>query len=255
VRVLDLDLDFFLNRVSFRRPDGGRLDPERYIPWPEEMVHDVMRGFCGPSALGRPVGRTVTHHQEAFFFWRELVEAGEINEPFEVVHVDAHADLGMSNDGHRYIMGDLLHRPPDQRHRPNPEKLRAGNYLLFAAACRWLSGLTYLMHPHRFSHGQLIHDDRMSCHFRHSDPEGGIMELRCCDPLVLRFDPPQPFAFGRSDTPALALEPPIPFTSMLWGVGPPPSGFDMILLAHSPDYTPATADRLVAVIESFFEPV
>lgn len=32
-------------------------------------------------------------HNESLFFWEELVEKGKLEEPFEVFHVDSHADF------------------------------------------------------------------------------------------------------------------------------------------------------------------
>jgi len=44
MRVLDLDLDFFLSGVS--RREDGRADPEKLIPWVPERVHRFLDESC-----------------------------------------------------------------------------------------------------------------------------------------------------------------------------------------------------------------
>jgi hypothetical protein len=63
--------------------------------------------------------------------------------PFHVTHVDAHADLGLRDAGYMHLLSDLLFRTPEHRRDPG-EHLNDGNYLIFAAGCRWLAGLDYV---------------------------------------------------------------------------------------------------------------
>ncbi|MFN8647731.1 MAG: UPF0489 family protein [Gemmatimonadales bacterium] len=253
MRILDLDLDFFLDRVGFRRPDGGRLDPDRYHPWPEPELESWL-DRCLPPSAPRPRGRVVTHHREAFYVWRELVERGALVPPLEIVHVDAHADLGVSNDGHRYLMTDLLHRPPADRRAPAAEKLRDGNYLLFAVACRWVGALTYVTHPQRERAGRLWQDDRPTCLFRDDDPESGILELRRMASRELAFLPPVLHGYGRTATTPLGLEPAVTFRTIAAREFAVEAPFDFVLVARSPDYTPETSDRLLPRIMARLAP-
>ena len=67
-------------------------------------MRTVLEDHCGLDRA-RPVpGRLVTDHFEAFLFWQELVRCGALDIPFDVVHVDAHADLGSGDAGYVYLM-------------------------------------------------------------------------------------------------------------------------------------------------------
>ena len=50
----------------------------------------------------------MTGHNEALFFWQELITKEILETPFEVVHIDSHADLGLGYLSWTYILDDLL---------------------------------------------------------------------------------------------------------------------------------------------------
>lgn len=253
MRVLDLDLDFFLDTIAawpFLDGDGPRRDGARYGPRSAEFVGSFLERQCGlrgPRTAGdwpRPIGRTVQTHDDAFYFWRDLIDTGQLTTPFDVVHVDAHADLGLGDTGYRYIMCDLLHRPPLERTHPNPAWVLEGNYLAFAAACRWLDSVTYVKHPAR------QHDDRPFEHFLRNDAQSGFLQLKCCDPTQFATDA----AHGEIGPSVVAFEPSIPFRTVDAEVFTADAPFDVVVLARSPLYTPVEADALVPLIETYFDP-
>jgi hypothetical protein len=101
----------------------------------------------------------VEHHNEIFYHWGEAIDAGQMTTPLEVVHVDAHADLGLGDASYAYLMGELAFEPFQKRYeilrarRPSSRNemldldsyaLTDGNWLMFALACGWLSNLTYV---------------------------------------------------------------------------------------------------------------
>lgn len=94
MRFLDIDLDAFLNHVA-HWPEGGRLDAESFHPWAEDRLREFMERQCGLSRSAPIDGWFVTNHDGAFDVMRNIVEGG--SGPLEVVHVDAHADLGMGD--------------------------------------------------------------------------------------------------------------------------------------------------------------
>jgi hypothetical protein len=152
MRVLDVDLDFFLDRIVLdQSSDGPRLNLAEFRPWKADQVRQFLVERCGLSPDSRIRGKFVKHHHEAIYWWRELIRSGELTKPFEVVHVDAHADLGagMFAFSQQYIAHELLYQPIAQREEPTEgaKAMNAGNYLLVAIACHWLSRLTYVMHP------------------------------------------------------------------------------------------------------------
>ncbi|MGH7616481.1 MAG: UPF0489 family protein [Gemmatimonadaceae bacterium] len=250
MRVLDLDLDFFLDAIATGpAPDGARRDGALYQPRSAEFVATFLERRCGlrdsRAADGprRPIGRTVETHDGAFYFWRELIDGGELTTPFDVVHVDAHADLGLGDTGYRYIMCELLHLPALDRASPNPAWVMEGNYLTFAAACRWLESVTYVKHPAR------QHDDRPFEHFLRNDADSGFLQLKACDALRFATDA----AHGAIASSVVALEPAIPFLTVESDAFLASAPFDVVVLARSPLYTPASADALLPVIEAYFD--
>jgi hypothetical protein len=145
-RVLDLDLDFFVEGfpAHWRPFDADRLDVLEHPPWPTDLAIEFLMEKCRLD--GKLPGFAVEHHGELFMLWRDAIERGVMTPPFHVTHVDAHADLGLGEYGYAYLMTDLLFEPPDRRRHPplGNEGLTDGNWLSFAVACRWISRLTYV---------------------------------------------------------------------------------------------------------------
>jgi len=248
-RVIDLDLDFFLREVVDSRPfRGSRLNAKDYPPWDLAEVMAFLEDRC--ELKGRLPGRAVEHHAEVFGLWREGLVRGFLSRPFHVTHIDAHADLGMSEGGYKYLLCELVHLPPHERWHPREstegeaEAMTDGNYLAFAAGCRWLAGITYV-HPQ--DHGADIHPFIMESF----DPRTGTIRMPRLrrDELSDRgyFIPPRSFTL-----PPERLEPPVPLHSISAGEYGADAPFDLIFLARSPTYTPAEADPIYEAIRERF---
>ena len=99
MRVLDLDMDYFMKSVAtfINESEPERLPEEDYgdSVWSEREVRNFLEGNLGLSKQNRIRGRVVAGHNESLFFWRELIEKGDLSTPFDVIHVDSHADLGL----------------------------------------------------------------------------------------------------------------------------------------------------------------
>ena len=247
-QVLDLDLDFFLDAIAvvpFDDGEGPRRSSSRFHPWPADDVRSFLETACGLGVRKRkrPRGRTVETHDAAFYWWRDLIEQGELRSPFDVVHVDAHADLGLGDPHFRYLMCELLHRPVAERAYPDADRVLEGNYLAFAAACRWLNSITYVLHRARRN------DDRPVEYFRDDDTDSGCLELRRCDPALFPAD----VAAGRLGRSVLSKEKAIAFHTVKAADFKATRPFDFVTLSRSPSYTPDTADSLVGVIEEYFD--
>lgn len=162
--------------------------------------------------------------------------------PFHVTHVDAHADLGQGDAGLIYLLTELLFAPPEGRRDP-PKRyggLTDGNYLSFAVACRWLSGLVFV-----FSEGRL--EDIPPLAMEGFDARASHIELaavtegemfrhagRMQHARVEHFEPRVPFALvPRAD---FHVE----------------HAFDFVFLARSPNYTSTEADAVFDQIRSQF---
>src|SRR5215469_2488049 len=112
--VLDLDLDFFVWPIARDITDEGhRLDPREYHTRTEIYVRSFLESRCGLSTTHPIPGRCVVNHVEAFPAWREWITRGSLSKRFDVVHVDAHADLGAGswNPSPRYFETELLRLP------------------------------------------------------------------------------------------------------------------------------------------------
>ncbi len=95
MQVLDLDLDFFLTDCCPLAKRGERPDPSCAKPWEKEAVIEYLEHNLGLDKK-RPIPGVITEtHDGALRFWKHCMETDLISKPFSVVHVDAHADLGI----------------------------------------------------------------------------------------------------------------------------------------------------------------
>ena len=113
MRVLDLDMDYFMKSVAtfINESEPERLPEEDYgdSVWSEREVRNFLEGNLGLSKQNRIRGRVVAGHNESLFFWRELIEKGDLSTPFDVIHVDSHADLGLGYSSWTHILDYLLY--------------------------------------------------------------------------------------------------------------------------------------------------
>ena len=266
--VLDLDLDVFSSPTVYWPQDNHRPLDEDYECASIDDVQHFLEEQCRLSRGHRIPGAEFTHHDEAFFTWRRWIEEGSLKAPFTIIHVDAHADMGMGDPGHSYLMSELLAQPVDQRGNPrrSSEALNAGNYLMFAVANRWVDRLTYVFptrHPWtaNWISGPSRHfepdpssdgapGDLMRIHFKDEDWRTGLLELKHCSQETLYNNV---FSTRRLE-PIIHKEPAVPFD---FTALPNFSfdGFTHMVVAQSPRYTPPAADHLLAVIRQYFNPV
>ena len=259
--ILDIDLDFFLDDVvTF--PDGSRgaprLDAHRATPWSIADTREFLEGRCGLSASAPVPGATVTNHHEVFYKWRELISAGQLTTPFDVVHIDAHADLGLGDTGWVYILGELLHKPVQDRAWPKEGSggLAFGNYLAFAIACRWVRELKFVLHrewrddlPAYYFAGRrpgqsppperLPGRHRIELQMRPYDPadlEAAASYRRRANPLPAE---PEPVVLLKT-VPACEFE--------------ASCRFHFAFLSQSPSCTPQASDELLALISAYIQP-
>lgn len=115
MRVLDLDMDYFMKSVAtfIGESETDRLPEDDYgdYVWTEREVRDFLENNLGLSKGNKIRGRVVAGHNESLFFWRELIEKGELTTPFDVIHVDSHADLGLGYRSWAHILDYLLKLP------------------------------------------------------------------------------------------------------------------------------------------------
>lgn len=232
--VLDLDLDFFLNACCPLAKKGERPDSSCAKPWEPDAVAAFLENGLGLDPARPLPGRITETHDGALAFWKERMDAGRLGRPFSVVHVDAHADLGIGRPGPGFVLNNVLGIPPAERDvfsRYYAQKqLDEANYLLFALAFRWIDALTLVRAP--FSKPDLPAFCKRG--------DGGYRPIRLESFVSGLFE-------GR-----YGAEPEIPLT-----VYDDPASvrirepFSCVNLAVSPRYAPKEADRLIPVFERY----
>lgn len=243
-RVLDIDLDFFLDRILYADDEPrGRPDPNSFKPDPIEIALDFLRTRCLLSTETPTPGQVCRHHREVWFHWRRMLQRGELKAPFEVIHVDAHADMGLGNNSCLYIAEELLADPPGRRRVPTGRQsweLGDCNFIAYALATRWIGRLTYVTHPQ-------WQDDIQWLHMKDFDTRSGFVQMK-------RFEPG--FAERLEDFMDVKklpfeAEPDIPMNVVARSEFQLDSPPDFLFISQSPNYTPPSADRLFEAMKRF----
>ena len=237
MRVLDIDLDFFLADVCPLAAPGERPVLRGHEPWAEEEVVRFLEERCGLSADEPAPGAIVETHDGALRFWAERLREGSLEAPFDVTHVDAHSDLGIGRPGPGFVLNSVLARSPQARADLDAyfaqKQLDEANYLLFALAFRWIGALDNVRNPR-------------------SRPD----------------IPREILAPGRNDAIRLGSfasrllearngpEPEVPFHVYDDHTAFRAEGrYDLLTVAISPRYAPKEADRLLPVFERYMRSV
>src|SRR5258706_5183943 len=111
IKILDIDLDFFLNNKHIGVVTSvRRLNKNEYKLWAATEVEAFLENNCGLSKQRAIQGRYFVHHVEAFYFMRNLQENSDFSCQFIIDHVDAHGDLGTGDASYKYIASEILAR-------------------------------------------------------------------------------------------------------------------------------------------------
>ena len=235
MRVLDIDLDFFLNDVCPFADAGQRPDVTGREPWKKEDVEHFLESRLLLSKT-RPIpGRVFETHDQALDFWKDLMEKNLLTAPFHVTHVDAHTDLGIVQKGYPFVRHNVLSRPVDRRVQlaeyREKVQLNEANYLAFAIGFRWISALENIRNPKSrpdFPKEMLTGSDSPAIQLKSAFPQ--LFEAK----------------FGS--------EPIIPYSEYPTGDDyQAPIPFDCMSVAISPRYAPKEADELIEVFEQYMQ--
>lgn len=92
MKILDLDMDYFMDDIACGIGENlnERLSEEDYGSgvWTRKQVTDFLENHLGLSKERRIKGRIVSGHNEALFFWKELIQQKKLTYPFETIHID-----------------------------------------------------------------------------------------------------------------------------------------------------------------------
>jgi hypothetical protein len=205
---------------------------------------------CGLSKASRSEGRIFAQHHEVFLFWRELILSKKLVPPFEIVHIDAHSDMGTNNWGWFYLLGELLHLPLKQRIYPIIDPhfgLSQGNFLAFAIACRWASKVTIVLHPKQeYSLPPIFLKD--------FNLKSGYIQLKKYTKADLHRLREQK-ELNPLEVHPLELEPAVPFECIRHFEFHSADPYGYVTLSTSPAFTPKTADRLIPIIKAYIHEI
>ena len=146
MRVLDIDMDFFLSGPCELAEPGKRPSDSEAQPWTEAEVRAFLEINCGLSKE-RPIpGAIFETHDMALSYWQ-----ANCTFPMDVTHIDTHSDLGIGKPGPTFVLESVITRKPDNRgtiaEYYEKKQLDEANYLLFAIAFRWISSLENVRNP------------------------------------------------------------------------------------------------------------
>lgn len=234
MRILDLDMDFFLSGPCPLALLGKRPEESCAEVWRDKDVIRFLEEQCGLRRECPVPGAIFDTHDKALDFWRARLEEGSLTAPFEVVHVDTHSDLAFGPPGTGYVLNVVLSRAPQMRTDVDAFRkaveLDEANYLLFALAFRWINRLTYVRNPksHKDIPKQLLDGD-------------GNIRLRSFISQMME---------GKN-----GAEPVIPFAVYDDYAQFSGGGYDFVTMAQSPRYAPTSADRIMDIVRRYITEV
>ena len=110
MKILDLDMDFFLTDACPLARLGERPDERCAQPYPDDEVVRFLEQQCGLSREHPVPGAIFDTHDKALDFWQARIGEGTLRAPFEVAHVDTHSDLAFGPPGPDFVLKAVLTR-------------------------------------------------------------------------------------------------------------------------------------------------
>lgn len=254
MKILDIDMDYFVNPVvnNISENSEKRLDSEIFSVWDKEEIIRFLEDNLKLSKDKRIKGRIITHHNEALYYWKDLIYAEEINIPFEVVHIDSHADLGLGYNSWVFIFEKLLGIEVANRDKiENYDKMfnsfckpGIGDYLLYAIAFRWISKLKYICNP--TGDGDDVHPYIM----KNLEYDAEKIQLSS-NKINKATDLNDEYNWDNYLENSI-LEPEVDFKIVKKVIDVKYEGdFDRITFCISPNYTPQSADFIIDIIKNY----
>lgn len=240
MRVLDLDLDFFLADCCPLAVPGERPVCAGHEPWAPESLRRFLEKQCGLDRCVPTPGRSFDTHDGALQLWDELIRSGALSVPFSVTHVDAHSDLGIGAPGPGFVLSRVLTTKPEKRpvlgRYYDCVQLDEANYLLFALAFRWVNELVNVRNPR--SRPDIPREIAIL------NEKGEYQALLLRSPVSALMEQYN------------GMEPRVPFRIYEdYREYAAPAPFDFVSIARSPRYAPAEADALMVVVNEYIRPV
>jgi UPF0489 domain len=236
-------MDFFLDDIAHWVSDNERLNDEDYKPWRENEFRNFLENKCLLNKENPIKGRIITNHNEAFFFWDELIQLSKLKKPFAVTHIDAHSDTGLGDAGYVYIMKDLINYPIEERRGIlDIQKVQMGNYLSYALACGWIKNVEFVLHS-------LWDNDILEMHVKNFDTKENFFQFKAYDRKIDVGLALPAIVDGRIKP--ISTDNEIPFKLTPWKNFETTKKFDYLVFCQSPGYTPKSADYMLDIIKEY----
>ena len=193
----------------------------------------------------------------------ELISKNKLTTPFDVIHVDSHADLGCGCASSDFLQDRILTLPIESRHKVRNydnngkiEGINIGDYLLWGIAYRLFSKITYCSNPNG-DHNDYCWDTLKNYHEEPiwDKPVSNYIQLTFNENMELpQYDSSESYKkrylAGAIREPEVELRI-IPTIKDVKFDG----DFDFVVLAQSPNYTPASADFIIDIIKEYIEEI
>lgn len=235
MNVLNIDLDFFLNKIADNRFGDIRLDKNEFLPWNEKDFRLFLENKCRLNTAKKIPGKIITHHDEAFYIFKNLYK-DDSNNQISLTHIDAHTDLkaGFPNVGLLYILHTLNNIPIENRkHKIDLNHMGPANYLSFAISLNLFSKILFV------HHSDYNNEDMPVAFFKDLCFKSGFIEMKGYD--VDDFDLTSPINVDHQ----------IPFYISSKEDYCAQETYDYIIFCQSPAYTPCTSDFLLDVVKEY----
>ena len=266
MKVLDLDMDYFMTLIA-SKPFSckERLEEEDYgnSVWAADKVRQFLERNLGLSKKHKIPGKIVSGHDEALFFWEKLINSKMLSDPFDVVHIDSHADLGLGVSSWNFLQSEFLEFSVESRRKireykfcDEMKKINIGDYLLWAIAYKMVSSITYCANPHGDGNDYVWHTLK-DFHEEHigDEPIKNYIQLKYNKEMKMpEFDSSdeykRKYLQGAIKDPEveLLIIPTIESVSF-------DGDFDYAVMAQSPNYTPASADYILDIFREYIEEI
>ncbi len=263
MRVLDLDMDYFMDEIANHVDinEINRLSEVDYgeSVWDEDRVRCFLEKNLGLSKEHKIPGRILVGHNEALFFWEELMQEDKLYDPFEVIHVDSHADLGLGCIFSVLLFfNDILTLPMKDRCKVRSLKYKndkigisIADYLLWAIAYGYLSKIVYGTNPHNYAPDvwDLLLKNKRYDKESNSTLSGNIQLKHCTQKYDTSYEADKIIKYSTKD-------PEVEFivTNKIENVKYN-GDFDFVSIAQSPNYTPASADFILDIFRDYINEI
>lgn len=266
MRVLDLDMDYFMTEIA-NTPFSykERLAEEDYgnSVWSAEEVRQFLEHNLGLSKTHKIPGKIVSGHNEALFFWEELINGKKLSDSFDVVHVDSHADLGLGDASWSFLQSAFLTLPIDSRRKISEyefcdkiKRISIGDYLLWAVAYKMVSSITYCANPYGDKNDYVL-DTLKDFHEEYiwDKPVKNYIQLKYNKTMEMP-DYDSSDAYKKKYLEGAIKDPEVEMLIIPTIEDVKFDGnFDYAVMAQSPNYTPASADFILDIFREYIEEI